>query len=280
MASVQLYLARGFLHDTNARSAHRWAFTSFVVLISVWLSSISPYQNAFIRIEAIWYIAAILLLAPFVSILGARHPTNKFWSLFVVLPLMFVLGFPLLVTWVGGSLQEEFYIQPPILIGFFLVLMMSVGNYFGTSFTLPAILAGSSVVLIVVPLTTTVPSFFPAKEHAFPAAVITHSIAIIWVYLITKRNQYVKYEFAYDRLWINFRDLFGIVWAKRVAEQVNQAAEKNHWQVRLELHGFVWLEDKITAEQKAETITGIDQQLRWALSRFVSESWIERQLGK
>jgi len=176
-------------------------------------------------------------------------------------------------------MYEDFSIQPPVLIGFLLILMMGVGNYFGTAFTFPAMLAGCSVVLIVVPLTATAPAFFPAREMAFPIAVATHALSILWVYWQVKKQHKTEADSPYHQLWFDFQNLFGIVWAKRVADQINQAAESNNWQIRLELHGLVWQQTELTAEQQSETIKGIDQQLRWALSRFVEEEWIERYLG-
>ncbi|VAX38595.1 hypothetical protein MNBD_PLANCTO02-2896 [hydrothermal vent metagenome] len=280
-----LIYAGQFLRQTNALAARRWAIASSLFLGILYLFTESPLSsfvpsNSLMRNASQWYIAAILLLTPFVSILGARRPTNKFWSYFIVLPMIFVLGFPILVNWMGGGMDDQFSIQPPVLIGFLFVLMMGVGNYFGTQLTLPAILAGCSVILIVVPLTTTVSPVVPVLVLAmtFPAAVAMHGLSIIWAYWSLRKRSNTETGSPYNQLWFNFQNLFGIVWAKRVAEQINQAAESKQWQVRLELHGLVWQQTELTTEQKTETIKELDKHLRWALLRFVEEEWIERSL--
>ncbi len=272
-----------FLRQTNALAARRWAIASSLFLGFLYLITYSPLANIVpsnfvIRNTSQWYIAAILLLTPFVSILGARRPTNKFWSYFIVLPMIFVLGFPILVNWMGGAMDDDFSIQSPVLIGFLFVLMMGVGNYFGTQLTFPAMLAGCSVILIVVPLTTTVPGPVPVCAMTFPVAVAMHGLSIIWAYWSFRKRSNTETDSPYNQLWFNFQNLFGIVWAKRVAEQINQAAESKQWQVRLELHGLVWQQTELTTEQKTETINELDKHLRWALLRFVEDEWIERSL--
>ncbi len=44
---------------------------------------------------------------------------------------------------------------------------------------------------------------------------------------------------ACERLWFWFRDNWGVVWALRVLERFNRAAEVSHWPLRLTWFGLV-----------------------------------------
>jgi len=43
---------------------------------------------------------------------------------------------------------------------------------------------------------------------------------------------------ALDRVWRDFQDLFGIVWARRVQERFNDDARRQRLAVRLGMHGL------------------------------------------
>jgi hypothetical protein len=42
----------------------------------------------------------------------------------------------------------------------------------------------------------------------------------------------------FDRIWIEFRDQFGLVWGQRVREQFNSAAMNAGWSVQLDWRGL------------------------------------------
>jgi hypothetical protein len=80
-----------------------------------------------------------------------------------------------------------------------------------------------------------------------------------------------------DRLWRDFQEAFGIVWAKRLLDRINHTARQENWSARLEAQGFLWNENP-TPEERAYTQSRIDHTLRWHLRRFVDPSWIEERL--
>ena len=223
------------------------------------------------------YFSAILILCPFIAILGARRPVANVWSLFVVGPLILVLSWPLLVTWMNGSSQEPLQIQPPMLLGFVVVILMAIGNYFGTRFTLPVLMMGAAVILLVVPLTPAAPQFFPTKTAGRFWADGLLSLAAIFTVASWKLRASMQQQ-PLDRLWVGFRDCFGIVWAKRVLDRMNQVAVTKQWPVRLELHGFVW-NKQVTPNESIKTRIDIEQNLRWILKRFVNQTWIDAYLS-
>jgi hypothetical protein len=83
----------------------------------------------------------------------------------------------------------------------------------------------------------------------------------------------------FDRAWSDFRELFGIVWAKRIQERFNDDARRRGHSLRL---GFQGLE----AVASGHSSTGFDaasraaaeSSLRWLLQKFVDAEWLEKRL--
>ena len=83
-----------------------------------------------------------------------------------------------------------------------------------------------------------------------------------------------------DRLWREFRDLFGIAWARRIQDRMNDLAVQHAWPVRLQPEGFVPSQPAPASETTAPApALSPEQALRWLLRRFADEAWIERRLG-
>jgi hypothetical protein len=61
--------------------------------------------------------------------------------------------------------------------------------------------------------------------------------AVPWLaYWLLRRRPPGPSEF--DRIWLAFRDRFGLVWGQRVREQFNRAAENAGWSLRLRWQGL------------------------------------------
>jgi hypothetical protein len=82
-----------------------------------------------------------------------------------------------------------------------------------------------------------------------------------------------------DRLWIDFRNQYGVVWGLRVAERVNASAKMNGWDVSLGWHGFATNGGNSVEVIPTEVRAGIEAALRTLLRRFVSGEWIDRRLA-
>jgi hypothetical protein len=80
-----------------------------------------------------------------------------------------------------------------------------------------------------------------------------------------------------DRLWLDFRDTFGTLWALRLADRINRAAQQEGWECRLHWRGFA-------SEQQEEldplAMEPTHQYLRNIVRRFASQAWIEQRLEK
>ncbi|MCY2963898.1 MAG: hypothetical protein NT069_09670, partial [Planctomycetota bacterium] len=87
-------------------------------------------------------------------------------------------------------------------------------------------------------------------------------------------------EIPLERVWRSFRDLFGVVWSRRVQERFNEQAQQERWNVRIGFNGF---EDSAGRPWDAHPPTAADvaaaeTHLRWLLQKFVESDWIDRRL--
>jgi hypothetical protein len=224
-----------------------------------------------------WYFAAAVLLCPGIAVLGARRPGASVWAFFVLLPLVLVLIWPAVASFQAARPTDPIEIEVPALVGFGLVLVMSGGNYLGTRYTLSTLYYGAAIVLLVAPMSVTVPDVFPERSTARFIA----SLAILLAIAETNRRSRIAPDDGISRLdvlWFDFMDSFGMVWAKRVMDRINESARHEKWTMQLELHGFVPLVESPTAEELLQTEERIEHTFRWLLKRFVDPEWIDARL--
>ena len=224
-----------------------------------------------------WYFAAVVLLCPGIAVLGARRPGASAWAFFVLLPLVLVLTWPAVASFQVARPTEPIEIEVPALVGFGLVLIMSGGNYFGTRYTMPTFYYAVAIALLVVPMSVAAPDFFPERGTARFIASLGFLLAISET---SRRSKPMPDDgiSRLDILWFDFMDSFGMVWAKRVMDRVNESARHEKWAMHLELHGFVPIADSPTAEELLRTEERIEHTFRWLLKRFVDPEWIDARL--
>lgn len=187
------------------------------------------------------YLAGTMLLTPSVVVLGARRPGADSWHWFVVLPLVMVLQWPALTQLLNGVRRESIEIGMPAFSGVLLVLLMSTGNYFGTRQTFSSILITTTVLINAIPATGLVD--VPCR-----AVIPLLSLVLLWLacFLVRRNldqlNHSIKSSSTLHQrstgLWLLFRDLYGMVWFRRVMDRVNQFAVREKWSVRLTADGF------------------------------------------
>jgi len=224
-----------------------------------------------------WYFAAVVLLCPGIAVLGARRPGASVWAFFVLLPLVLVLIWPAVASFQLARPAEPIEIEVPALVGFGLVLIMSGGNYFGTRYTMSTFYYAVAIVLLVVPMSVASPDFFPERSTSRFIASLGFLLAI------SETNRRSKAESddeisCFDVLWFDFMDSFGMVWAKRVMDRVNESARHEKWAMHLELHGFVPIAESLSADELLRTEERIEHTFRWLLKRFVDPEWIDARL--
>lgn len=224
-----------------------------------------------------WYFAAVMLLCPGIAVLGARRPGASAWTFFVLLPLVLVLMWPAVASFQVARPTDPIEIEVPALVGFGLVLIMSGGNYFGTRYTTSTLYYAAAIVFLVAPMSAAVPDVFPERATARFIA----SLAILLAIAETNRRSNPAPDDGISRLdvlWFDFMDSFGMVWAKRVMDRVNETARHEKWALQLELHGFVPTAESPSAEELRRTHERIEHTFRFLLKRFVDPEWINERL--
>ena len=280
-----LIRSRAALKGTTLTAAWSWSIAAILFWTGVWIFDVlfSTVQPGLA--DRLWYVVAVLIVCPPIVVLGSRRPTTRVWPWFVILPLFVVLLLPVVSTWRGGLTPGPLELETPVLIGMGLVLIMGAGNYVGTRFTIPALLYCVAVVLLVVPLSAAVADVFPQARVLREWATLSLSLAALfagWRRKATVRTPYrdSKRLAQCDRLWLDFRDLFGIVWARRIQDRINAAAVKEQWPARLDAGGVVWTEEGEAVRDVREVEERIAHTFRWLLRRFVDPQWIDNRLGR
>jgi hypothetical protein len=176
------------------------------------------------------YALACLSFCPAVSLLGAKRPQDQMWHMIVATfaVMMILPAMEVLVLQPGQSLELM------DLRGWFLwALVFGCWiNRWASRLLVPATLTASAQVLAL-------GSFLPLWPTGFEnwrIALILWCLAAILEAVATYLPRSPKN--AWDALWLDYRDRFGLVWAARVRERVNLAAAKEQWNFRLNWSGF------------------------------------------
>ena len=215
----------------------------------------------------LWYTTVVLTICPLIAVLGARRPTIRVWNWFVVLPLTAVLLWPVALCWMPRG-PEKLLLEAPHLAGFGVVLMMGIGNYIGTRWT--AVAVGTLVSVALLLSTVSGSSEEAARMRALAAGILCSAI---WGSRhVTARTK--SPGPSWERVWDDFRQTFGIVWAHRIAERVNAEAVKGDWATRLQPTGFVPARPEAGLDLESDH-SAIDHTLRWLLRRFVDQEWLD-----
>ena len=256
---------------TTLTAAWNWAAFAWLFWTAAWILNLFPLP-ASVQ-DHMWYAVAILGLCPAISVLGAKRPGARVWTVFVVLPLFLVFAWPALVGWVRSSPPERLQLETPMLLGYSLVLVMGYGNYLGTRNSLASLLIASALGWLTWQFAE-----IPAEDE--PHSPIGPTLLFVAGVLLGKfvtAPPAGEFEKGWDRIWRDFHETFGVVWAKRVMDRINQTAKHEHWSARLEITGFEW-DKNATPEQIEHTRARIDHTFRWLLRRFVDPEWIDQKI--
>lgn len=268
---VPTTLARGYFNAnlTTLKQALSWSFiaTSFAILAM--FISLKPFAVPPEWIERTWFLVFVLATVPGISVLGARKPNNIAWNWFILVPLCLVLSLP---SFDGTGLMKQIDLEWPRFIGHAFVLLMGVGNYFGTRHSLGAIFYFIAVAGLGLTFTPAVSLFATVEPNTLRMLTSLFLIPLMWS--CRASAPLTISERTTENLWHEFRDLFGIVWAKRVMERVNHSASEEKWLIRLQLDRVVTLDstsDSMSLENSRKRLREI---LFWQFKRFYDEEWI------
>jgi hypothetical protein len=272
------------VRQTSLRTAWGWAAGAVAGWSVAWLLTLLG-EPAGSRATLIWYGVALAMLCPPMTVLGARRPGAQAWTWFVVLPLLAVLSLPAVTALLLGGMapdpENAFQLEAPWAIGWGLVVLMGLGNYIGTRLTLPALGYAAAVALLVGPQIEGAADWFPSPGVAPLWATLVLGAAG-GLALLAGQTRPAAPAQPVDRLWQDFRDLYGVVWARRVMDRTNEALAARRLPARLEWNGVVWTGDAsqpVDQQALADAGQHVAQTLRWLLKRFVDTDWIEQRLA-
>jgi hypothetical protein len=262
-----------------------WAISGLVLAAAVLVSALK--ESAGIA-DQLWYLAAVLLLCPLIAALGARRPGDVAWAFFVIIPLVLVLEWPAVSMMMTSDIHEPLVLQTPAVIGVFLVLLMGAGNYLGTRFTLAVILLSAAVTCFVLSVCELRPERLAAVQLRYVGCI---PLVLAICSAIASLLRWNTSEVGIRRVWSDFRDSFGIVWSRRVAERFNLMATREKLDMRMRHDGpavenataEVRMLDSAETSCRGDAILACsrreEQILRWILKRFVDDEWLNTRFG-
>jgi len=218
-----------------------------------------------------WRLAAIVLsLCPAVSLIGAKRPQHAAWN-FVVLALWCILALPA---------AENALLHPgqKLVIGdargwlLWVLVLLGPINFVPTRFWLASLLVAAGQTLA---LSTHLPLFGrPPVAQAEVAGLALCGLGIVSAAIAARRTTVAAN--AYDVLWLDFRDSFGLFWSLRVQERINAAATQRNWNLELAWGGFVLKPD--APGKDGDSDPALRTALKGLLRRFVSHEWMAQRL--
>ena len=224
---------------------------------------------------ATWQLAAAALtFCPLLAVLGAMRPQHYYWN-FIVFSAWAILALPAAETYFINRGQP---LEISAARAWFLWIMILLGpvNFAATRFGLSAIcLALGQIVLLS--------SYLPLIQRPITSRPELAGLVIMLFALglasFAARKQRTTTN-PYDRVWLDFRDTFGMLWGLRFAERVNAAAAQYGWDFTLTWSGF---RSTATAAPLNQISPEIEPAFRATLvgllRRFVSADWIAARMG-
>lgn len=216
--------------------------------------------------------AVALTFCPVLAVLGAKRPQHTAWS-FVVLAFWGILSLPAAETF---FLQRGQRLEMGDARSWFLWILILVGpvNYLPTRQWPAALLLAAAQVLAL-------SEYLPLIHQTLFAGQYLVAISLGCLAPLAARAPQVKDDAnPYSRLWLDFRDTFGLFWALRLQERINAVAGTNDWPLLLGWSGVV---DDATGQPPAQIDESIEPTLRTTikglLRRFVSGPWIAARMG-
>lgn len=265
--------AAGRLRGTTLQAPRCWAVVAVATLAAAEGAIALRHADMARWAEHVRYIAAALTFCPVMALLGAKRPQDRAWQ-FVVAGLWITLAYP---SWIALAIRphEVLHLHPAQRL--FLVMLLAVGaaNALATRWWPSAALLLAGQVVLVADHLPGLPAWSILPLNRRLPLALALAAAGLWLWTVHwppagRRAHPLR------RVWLDFRDHFGLLWSLRVAERFNAAARQYGWPVRLAYRGLAWetTGEPLPAQQRAMR-TALENLLR----RFVDGAWIDARLG-
>ncbi|HUY89306.1 MAG TPA: hypothetical protein VMV10_11275 [Pirellulales bacterium] len=278
LGGIVLARAAKKLQGGTLFSPWAWSCFSLAALTAAEAAvAISGAPATSIFVAHVRYLAATTTVAPLIALLGAKRPQDRAWQ-WIVASLLALLALPSLKAWAfDGGPPSPHAAWRWLLTA---ILTAELLNFAPTRFGLAA---GLLVLGQFIELAAYLPGFFRPLAGWDPIWGLALPVAALLVAWLAAWRKKPAAE-PVDRLWLDFRDAFGALWALRVAERFNASAAQYGWHVWLAWGGLRLSRDDrlpdhaIVGPLAPEVRQGMHQALKSLLWRFVSADWIAERL--
>lgn len=273
MSLLPVWRSRRALAPTTLAGAWCWAAATAVAWTM--LAAAQPMLSSTRWVSHVHYLAAVLGVCPFVSVLGARLPGARVWH-GVVVTLLLVLLLPCLSAAVGPMAPRPVTLDAMWSLFVLCVLAVGVLNYLPTRYAPAVLLYSVGQLCLLFPLSAWTSPHAGSWELQGNLASVA-MVAAIWVARF-RAHESVMRGLPEDRLWIAFRDLYGLVWGRRQQDRFNAVAAREGWPVRL-----TWIGIRLIRPAGSSGLDDTErlkwlETLRYQLRRFVETEWMDRQM--
>ncbi len=268
---IGAWRSRSRFQHTTLVAVLPWSFAAMACWLVVAVSGLEPAMATSAWRSYAGYLAAVISLTPGVAVLGSRRPTCRAWPVFVIIPLILVLMWPTITIGLTAGWSRPLQLERPQFWIYGLVAVMSLGNYVGTRFTLPVLLATGSLCYSLLAFSPDQSAQSPQQLAVISSAglmLAVCSLAGLWLL-----RQPVVAASRFDRVWNEFVMLYGIVWSRRLLDRLQVLARNQQWSCDVTASGFG---DPATIDPRSAT--AVEHALRWLLRRFVDPPWLDERL--
>jgi hypothetical protein len=255
-----LGLARRANRRTTLFQAVNWSLVAW----AGWVCALLPLSEKPAAVT-VRYLALGLTGCALMAVLGARRPGVSAWN-FVLGGLLAVFLLPVAESLTAG---RNLRLDGPRTLFLGLTLAVGILNYLPTRLAPAALLLTLGCAGEIVKVAD-LENQIGRLERLLPLGPMLLGLAP-WVgYVEMGRRALPEAEF--DRLWLDFRDRFGLFWGQRLREQFNRSAAHAGWPVYLRWQGL-----RLTGGPRPDLSaqTAMVAALRALLKRFGSNGSVE-----
>ena len=268
-------LSRSVRH-TSLTAAAAWAIWFQTTLTVTTIATLAKSRVPLGILDQLWYLTAVSALCPFVAVLGARRGRLLEWSGFIVLPLIVVLEWTALAQltrcWNGQRLELE----TPALIGFALVLFMALGQFFDTRYPMSILSWMAAWGNVCWSLRSSTAALLIDRNADQRIAIFF--LLQFWLAVAFETRPRPVVTFGWNRVWTDYRNIFGNLWALRLMARVNEVARRDKWPWTLTEGGLNPVDHQNATAGDPTGDPRVDHTFRWLLKPFVDPEWIDERL--
>ena len=273
VAATCLLRNRKYFAGTTLWAPWCWTLVAVACVAGVEvLAGMAAWNDSQAKLQSLRLLAGLSTCCPGIAILGAKRPQHRIWQ-FAVISLWAVMALPVAENW---------FLDPGVPVhmqGFrawfpCLIVFVCAANFLPTRFGWWACGCACSQLLLLAGHIPLLPASFGTVGTLTGMALAVGMVVLVASGIPAKSSTKLPAE----RLWIDFRDAFGVLWGLRVAERVNETAQRSNWGLHLEWRGIRRLsEGQPDVEFDSSSLLALDKNMRSLLRRFVSRDWLDRR---